>query len=117
MLTMRGIGWRNGFFLGFLILTSASRTDAGSIPLSAHLDGGNEFPPNNSPGTGDAAFILDNVNGILVSAVTFQGLANPLKSAVITEGPLGLGGTVLHTLDTSSVVGATRDRSPTSGSE
>ena len=104
MMTTRGSGlWSYLLVASVLFLASGTGPHAGLVPLSAHLTGDQEFPPNSSPSTGDAAFILDDTNGILLSAVTFQGLTSPLVSAEIAVGEPGQVGTVIHILDTSSL--------------
>jgi hypothetical protein len=95
----RGIGLRSYLLAGVLILVSRTGAPAGTVGLSAHLSGP-------SGGSGDAAFVLDDTNGVLVSAVTFDLTDSfMLASAVITNGS---NGPVLHTLDTSLVSGLTQ---------
>jgi hypothetical protein len=99
MMMTRGIGLRGVLLVGALILVDGTGARAGTVGLEAHLSG-------LSGGSGDAAFVLDDTTGVLVSAVTFD-LADSFKlaGAVITDGS---GGPVLHTLDTSLVMGLTQ---------
>jgi hypothetical protein len=99
MMTTRRIGLRNCLLMGALILVLCTGTRAGTVGLSAHLTGP-------SGGGADAAFVLDDTAGVLLSAVAFN-LADSftLSSAVITDGS---GGPVIHTLDTSLVSGLTQ---------
>jgi hypothetical protein len=101
MRTSRGIGVRTGLLAGALALVSGTGAFAGQIPLTAHLTG-------TSTGSGDGAFFLDDTVPILLSSVDFSDLSTAsggFAGAVIILGPSG---TLLHTLDTSSVTtGAT----------
>ena len=87
MTTTRRIGSRYWLLTGVLLLASGVDAHAGFIALTATLTGTQETPPNSSPGTGSAAFILDDVNHTLVSAVTFSGLTGETTSADIQAGP------------------------------
>jgi len=77
MTIMRAFGLRNRFLMSVLLLASGTGAHAAFIPLTATLTGAQETPPNSSTGTGTAAFILDDVNRTLTSAVTFSDLTSP----------------------------------------
>ena len=85
MTTTGAIGWRYWLLTAAMLLTFGTGANAGFIPLTATLTGAQETPPNLSTGTGAAAFILDDVNGTLVSAVTLGGLTGPTISADIED--------------------------------
>ena len=76
---------RYWLLIATLLLTFATGAHAAFIPLTATLNGAQETSPNSSPGSGSAAFILDDVNKILVSAVTFAGLTGTTISADIED--------------------------------
>jgi hypothetical protein len=78
-------GWRNWLLSAALLLASGTGAHAAFIPLTATLDGAQETPPNASPGTGSAAFILDDVNRTLITAATFSGLTGTTTSADIED--------------------------------
>jgi hypothetical protein len=92
MTTTSAIGLRYWLLTVAMLLTFGTGANADFIPLTATLTGAQETPPNSSTGTGGAAFSLDDVNRILVSAVTFQGLAGPTTSADIEDKA----GSVVH---------------------
>jgi hypothetical protein len=95
--------------MGVLLLASGPGAHAAFIPLTATLNGAQEMPPNSSPGNGAAAFILDDVNKILVSAVTFAGLTSPTflddagTSAHIHLGDPGIAGPIIHPFPTAPI--------------
>jgi hypothetical protein len=90
---------RSCLLAGVLVLLNCTGAQAGLVGLSAHLSGP-------SGGSGDAAFILDDTNGVLISSVTFDLTDSfMLASALITSG---ISGPVIHTLDTSLVSGLTQ---------
>jgi hypothetical protein len=92
-----------------LLLTFGTGAHAAFIPLTATLDGAQVTPPNDSPGTGAAAFILDDVRRTLVSAVTFSGLSSPTllddanTSAHIHLAPLVVAGPIIHPYPTAPI--------------
>ena len=85
MTTPRAIGLRYWLLTAALLLTFGTGAHAAFIPLTATLTGAQETPPNSSTGTGAAAFILDDVNRTLISAVTFAGLTSPTTSGDIED--------------------------------
>jgi hypothetical protein len=97
MTTTRGIGLQCGLVVGTLLLAPGTEAGAALIALTASLSGAQETPPNTSPGAGSAAFILDDVNRILVSAVTFSNLTGTTTSADIQDQS----GLILHVLPTA----------------
>jgi MYXO-CTERM domain-containing protein len=109
MTTLRTIGLRNLLLTGALLLTSGTGAHAAFMSLTATLTGAQETPPNSSPGTGSAAFILDDINMTLISAVTFSGLTSPTvlddanTSAQIYMSPPGVAGSIIHPLPTAPI--------------
>jgi hypothetical protein len=65
------------------LVLPAPTTYAMPIEFVANLSGGNEIPPNASPGTGQATVLLDPVAETLHVAVTFSGLSSPTIMAHI----------------------------------
>lgn len=61
----------------------------------AFLSGSNEFPANESPGTGSAYFSFDAQSTILSSVVTFSNLLSPTIAAHIHTGLPGVNGPIL----------------------
>jgi hypothetical protein len=108
-MTTRGIGLRHWLLTCTLLLTAGTGARAGLVSLTAALTGAQETPPNSSLGTGSAAFLLDDSAGVLVSAVTFQGLTSPTfldganTSAAIHLGSLGVAGPTLHPFATAPI--------------
>ena len=94
MTITRGIGWRFWILTAALLLTFGTGAHAALIPLTATLTGAQETPPNPSPGSGAAAFILDDVNRTLITAASFSGLTGTTTSADI-ENRTGL---IVHPL-------------------
>jgi hypothetical protein len=92
-----------------LLLTFGTGAHAAFIPLIATLDGAQETPPNSSPGTGGAAFTLDDVSRTLGSAVTFSGLSSPTllddanTAAQIHLAPPGVAGPIIHPYPTAPI--------------
>jgi hypothetical protein len=82
----RATGWRYGLLSAALLLTFGTGAHAAFIPLIATLDGAQETPPNASPGTGGAAFILDDVSRTLLTTATFSALTGTTTSADIEDG-------------------------------
>ena len=74
MTITRAFGLRNRLLMGVLLLASGTGAHAAFVPLTATLTGAQETPPNPSPGSGAAAFILDDVNRTLITAASFSGL-------------------------------------------
>jgi hypothetical protein len=103
MTITRVIGVRSWLLTAALLLTFGTGAHAAFISLTATLTGLQETPPNASPGTGSAAFVLDNVAGTLVSAVTFADLTAPTTVAHIHEGPPGVSGPIIHPFATLPV--------------
>src|SRR5512142_2841278 len=109
MTTPRAIGLRYGLLTAALLLTSGTGASAAFIPLTATLTGSQETPPNSSTGSGAAAFILDDVNRPLVSAVTFENLTSPTlldglgTSAHIHLAPPGQPGPIIHPSPTAPI--------------
>jgi hypothetical protein len=106
----RPIGWPCWLLTAALLLTFATGAPAALIPLQATLTGTQETPPNDSPGLGSAAFILDDLGArTLVSAVTFSGLSSPTllddanTSAHIHLGLPGAAGPILHPFPTAPI--------------
>lgn len=64
-----------------LCLTSANFAKADTFTYLASLTGGQEAPPNLSPGMGTALGTYDNVTNILTLNVTFSGLLSPTIAA------------------------------------
>jgi hypothetical protein len=96
---MRGIVERSCLLIGVLILVTCGGAEAGTVGLTAHLTGA-------AGGSGDAAFVLDDTNDVLLSSVTFHlGDSFTLAGADITNGS---GGPTLHILNTSLVTGLTQ---------
>jgi hypothetical protein len=69
-----------------LLLTFGTGAHAAFIPLIATLDGAQEMPPNASPGTGGAAFILNDATRTLLTSATFAALTGTTTSADIEDG-------------------------------
>lgn len=109
MTQTRALGLRYWLLTAAMLLTFGTGAHAGFIPLTATLTGAQETPPNSSTGTGAAAFILDDVNGTLVSAVTFSGLTSPTllddanTSAHIHLAPTGVAGPIIHPFPTAPI--------------
>ena len=81
----RATGRRSGLLAAALLLTFGTGAHAAFIPLIATLDGAQETPPNSSPGTGAAAFILDDVSRTLLTPATFSALTGTTTSADIED--------------------------------
>lgn len=105
----RAIGTRNLLLMGVLLLTSGTGARAATIFLTATLTGSQETPPNTSPGVGAAAFMLDDVQGTLMSAVSFAGLITPTllddanTSAHIHLAPPGVAGPIIRPYPTAPI--------------
>ena len=97
MIRTRGICLRGFLVAGALLLASGTDARAGFIPLTAVLNGAQELSPNSSLGTGNAGLILDDVNRILLSAVTYQNLTGNTTSADIEDKS----GVVIHVFSTA----------------
>ena len=97
----RATGWRNWLLSAALLLTFGTGTHADLISLTASLDGAQETPPNDSPGTGSAAFILDDSNRTLGTAASFSGLTGTTTSADIEDST----GLIVHPFPTGVVGG------------
>jgi hypothetical protein len=69
------------FFCILLCLTSTSLAKADTFTYTADLTGGQEVPPNASPGMGFAFGTYDNVTNILTLNVQFKGLLSPTIAA------------------------------------
>jgi hypothetical protein len=108
-MTTRGIGLRLWLLTITLLLTAGTGARAGLISLTATLTGAQESPPNTSSGFGAAALILDDVNKILISSVTFQGLSSPTildsmgASAYINMGFPNQIGPIVHPFLTAPI--------------
>ena len=85
MMTPRAIGLRYGLLIAALLLMFGTGAHAALIPLTATLTGSQETPPNSSPGSGAAAFILDDVNRTLITPASFSGLTGTTISADIED--------------------------------
>jgi hypothetical protein len=96
MTITREIGLRYWLLTAALLLTFGTGAHAALIDLTATLTGSQETPPNASPGSGAASFILDDVAGTLTSAVTFAGLTSPTTAGHIHEAPPGVAGDIIH---------------------
>ena len=65
--------------LGATVLSTAA--DAEVVKLTAELKGGNEVPPNNSSGSGNAEATFDTDSKVLTYTVTYSGLSGPALGA------------------------------------
>lgn len=63
-----------------MIVTTAP-VSAETVKLQADLKGGNEVPPNNSPGTGKAEATYDTETKTLTYTVMYAGLTGPAMGA------------------------------------
>jgi hypothetical protein len=81
----RATGGRSGLLAAALLLTFGTGAHAAFIPLIATLDGAQETPPNDSPGTGAAALILNDATRTLLTAATFAALTGTTTAADIEE--------------------------------
>jgi hypothetical protein len=107
--SMRRIGLRSLLVTGAMVLMLATGANANIINLTATLTGGQETPPNSSPGTGHATFVLDDAALTLTTeGVTFSGLTTGVVAAHIhAPGPPGVSAPIVHPYDTASVAGLT----------
>ncbi len=71
-----------GLAAGALLL-SAANAQATTITYAAVLNGGNEVPPNASPGIGFATVIVDDVANTMDVNVVFSGLLGPTTASHI----------------------------------
>ena len=65
------------------VVVAAGVASAATIPFSATINGGQETPPNASPGTGTGSFTMDTVANTLSFNITFSGLLAPESAAHI----------------------------------
>src|SRR6185436_4113782 len=75
-----------------LVLATAA---TGTTGFFSSLSGLNEVPPNASPGTGTAVFVLDNAQTSLTYSVTFSGLTAGTTASHIHRGVPGVNGSVI----------------------
>jgi hypothetical protein len=61
----------------------------------ANLSGGQEAPPNASPGTGFADAVLDTSTNILSFTTTWSGLTTPTVDGHIHRAPVGVSGPII----------------------
>ncbi|MBV8681501.1 MAG: CHRD domain-containing protein [Caulobacteraceae bacterium] len=66
---------------GLMILAAAPFAAAETVHFTAHLDGAQETPPNDSKATGDAKVAYDTDNKTLIWSVTYSGLSGPATMA------------------------------------
>jgi hypothetical protein len=78
--------------LGFIVSTStsASIARAETVKLHAEMKGGNEVPPNTSPGSGTADATFDTDTKLLTWTVTYSNLTGPVMGAHF-HGPVEAG--------------------------
>ncbi|MGI8924265.1 MAG: CHRD domain-containing protein [Fimbriimonadales bacterium] len=62
------------------------------------MDGGQEVPPNGSPGIGLITGNYDDVTNMLLIVVVAQGLTSPVTAAHIHNAPMGVIGPVMFPL-------------------
>jgi len=77
--------------VGAALAISAAPSEAAVFQFAANLSGPAEEPPNNSPGTGTASLLFDNVLNTMTLDVTFSGLLGATTAAHIhccTQTPL-----------------------------
>lgn len=67
--------------LGAGTIATTALASAEVVKLQADLKGGNEVPPNNSPGTGRAEATYDTESKTLTYTVTYTGLTGPAMGA------------------------------------
>jgi hypothetical protein len=75
---------------GLLALAAAPFAAAETIHFTAHLDGAQETPPNDSKGTGEAKVAFDTDSKTLIWTVTYSGLSGPATMAHF-HGPAPVG--------------------------
>ena len=66
-----------------LVLLLAGNLPAGTVIMSARLDGRHEFPSNGSAGTGEATITLNDATGAVSVAGTYRGLGSEAVAAHI----------------------------------
>ncbi|HSZ50301.1 MAG TPA: CHRD domain-containing protein [Caulobacteraceae bacterium] len=66
---------------GLLAMAAAPFAAAETIHFTAHLDGAQETPPNDSKGTGEAKIAFDTDSKTLIWTVTYSGLSGPATMA------------------------------------
>ena len=66
---------------GLLALAAAPFAAAETIHFTAHLDGAQETPPNDSKGKGEAKVAFDTESKTLIWTVTYSGLSGPATMA------------------------------------
>ncbi|HEY1927949.1 MAG TPA: CHRD domain-containing protein [Caulobacteraceae bacterium] len=66
---------------GLLVMAAAPFAAAETIHFTAHLDGAQETPPNDSKGTGEAKIAFDTDSKTLIWTVTYSGLSGPATMA------------------------------------
>lgn len=81
-----------------LLLAAAPLAHAGT-GFSALLNGAQEVPPVNTPGTGTATLVLDNTGTQLSYTVTFSGLLGVTSASHIHIGAPGVIGGVVFPLN------------------
>jgi hypothetical protein len=76
---------RSSFVLGLLAAAvfAAPMAQATLLHFVASLNGGNEFPPTTSTGTGFATFDLDTTAQTLLGHISFSGLSSPTTASHI----------------------------------
>ena len=67
--------------LGATLFGLTTTATADVVKLTAELKGGNEVPPNNSPGSGNAEATFDTNTKVLTYTVTYSGLSGPALGA------------------------------------
>jgi hypothetical protein len=75
---------------GLLAMAAAPFAAAETIHFTAHLDGAQETPPNDSKGTGEAKIAFDTDSKTLIWTVTYSGLSGPATMAHF-HGPAPVG--------------------------
>ena len=75
---------------GLLALAASPFAAAETIHFTAHLDGAQETPPNDTKGTGEAQVAFDTDSKTLIWTVTYRGLTGPATMAHF-HGPAAAG--------------------------
>ena len=83
------------FVLGVVVLALPSSTRADDIILVSFMDGADETPPNDSPGTGIAVITLNATFDTLSYFVIFEGLEDNATSGHIHVADPGVSGPII----------------------
>jgi len=81
-----------------VLATALWAGDAQATSLNALLEGAEEVPPANTPGSGLGAFVLNDVTNALSFQLEYSNLLGPTTMAHLHRAPFSQNGPVVYTL-------------------